>query len=85
MDKNTKEEWRQYTVLCNVLIEQLKHKPQQDAIRALKIVFGGNRGLSEENEKLAKKILKSSNASSASSAVPNWGQIGDNSQTYLLL
>ena len=73
VDKNTKEEWRQYTVLCNVLIEQLKHRPHQDAMRDLKIVFGGNRGLSEENEKLAKKILKSSNASSAS-AVPNWEQ-----------
>jgi hypothetical protein len=73
MDKDTKEEWRQYTVLCNFLIEQLKHRPHLDAIKDLKLVFGGNRGLSEENEKLAKKILKSSNASMASSVVPNWG------------
>ena len=73
MDKETKEEWRQCTVLCNVLIEQLKHRPHQDAIKDLKLFFGGNRGLSEENEKLAKKILKSSNASMASNVPPNWG------------
>ena len=72
MDKETKEEWRQCTVLCNVLIEQLKHRPHQDAIKDLKLFFGGNRGLSEENEKLAKKILKSSNASMASNVPPNW-------------
>jgi hypothetical protein len=73
MDKDTKEEWRQCTVLCNLLIEQLKHRPHHDAIKDLKLVFGGSRGLNEENEKLAKKILKSSNASMASNAAPNWG------------
>ena len=26
IDKSTKEAWRQYVVLCNFLIEQLKHK-----------------------------------------------------------
>ena len=56
MDKDTKEEWRQYTVLCNVLIEQLKHRPHLDAIKDLKLVFGGNRGLSEEMRNWLKKI-----------------------------
>ena len=73
MDKDTKEKWRQYAVLCNVLIEQLKQRPHQDAIKDLKLVFGGNRGLSEANEKLTKKILKSSNASMALNVAPNWG------------
>jgi len=62
IDQNTKEEWRQYVVLCNFLIDQLKHKSHHDAIRDLKLVFGGARGLNPENEKLAKKILKASNA-----------------------
>jgi len=70
IDKSTKEEWRQYVVLCNFLIEQLKHKSHQEAIRDLKLVFGGARGLNPENEKLAKKILKASNASAAPIMAP---------------
>ena len=73
IDQNTKEEWRQYVVLCNFLIDQLKHKSHHDAIRDLKLVFGGARGLNPENEKLAKKILKASNAnSSATMGAPAW-------------
>ena len=70
IDNSTKEEWRQYVVLCNFLIEQLKHKSHHDAIRDLKLVFGGARGLNPENEKLAKKILKASNANTASAVLP---------------
>ena len=72
IDNSTKEEWRQYVVLCNFLIEQLKHKSHHDAIRDLKLVFGGARGLNPENEKLAKKILKASNANTTSAAPPSW-------------
>ena len=73
IDQKTKEEWRQYVVLCNLLIDQLKHKSHIDAIRDLKMVFGGARGLNPENEKLAKKILKASNASaSALMSAPAW-------------
>ena len=70
IDNSTKEEWRQYVVLCNFLIEQLKHKSHHDAIRDLKLVFGGARGLNPENEKLAKKILKASNANATSAVLP---------------
>ena len=74
IDKETREEWRQTIVLCNFLIDQLKQKPHQDAIKDLKLVFGGARGLNPENEKLAKKILKSSNSNAASGmATTNWG------------
>ena len=69
MDKETKE-WRQYTILCNFLIKQLKHRSHQHAIKDLKLVFGGNRGLTEENEKFAKK---SSNANMAVTVAPRWG------------
>ena len=74
IDKETREEWRQTIVLCSFLIDQLKQKPHQDAIKHLKLVFGGARGLNPENEKLAKKILKSSNSNAASGmATTNWG------------
>ena len=49
IDQKTKEEWRQYVVFCNLLIDQLKHKSHNDAIRDLKMVFGVGRGLNPEN------------------------------------
>ena len=65
------EEWRQLQIFVNVLLEGLKNKSHSEAIKKLKLVFGGTRGLSDENSKLARRILRQSSSANFASA-PAW-------------
>ena len=53
MQREVIKEWRQLQIFVNVLLEGFKNKSHSEAIKKLKLVFGGTRGLSNENSKLA--------------------------------
>ena len=60
MEREVIEEWRQLQIFVNVLLEGLKNKSHSEAIKELKLVFGGSRGLDDEHSKLARRILRQS-------------------------
>ena len=64
MEREVIEEWRQLQIFVNVLLEGLKNKSHSEAIKELKLVFGGSRGLDDEHSKLARKILRQSGSAS---------------------
>ena len=71
MEREVIEEWRQLHIFVNVLLEGLKNKSHSEAIKKLKLVFGGTRGLRNENSKLARRILRQSSSANFASA-PAW-------------
>ena len=60
MDKQVIEEWRQLTVLVNNCIDGLRHKSHQQAIKELKLLMGGSKGLNDDNARIVRRILRDS-------------------------
>ena len=71
MQREVIKEWRQLQIFVNVLLEGLKNKSHSEAIKKLKLVFGGTRCLSDENSKLARRIWRQSSSANFASA-PTW-------------
>ena len=45
MERDVSEEWRQLQIFVYVLLEGLKNKSHSEAIKELKLVFGGSVGI----------------------------------------
>ena len=71
MDKQVIEEWRQLTVLVNNCIDGLRHKSHQQAIKELKLLMGGSKGLNDDNARIVRRILRDSQRTQP--ILDNWG------------
>ena len=60
IDNETVAQWKKDVVLVQVLMEGLKNKPHQEAIRTLKIKFGGSRGLDDDSRRMVNRIMRDS-------------------------
>ena len=53
-------EWQQHVIVVQSLLDSLGSKSHKTALKDLKKIFGGNRGLNEGNKKLVDSILRNS-------------------------
>ena len=53
-------EWQQHVIVVQSLVDNLAHKSHKTALKDLKKVFGGTRGLNEDNRRLVDSILRNS-------------------------
>ena len=53
-------EWQQNVILMQSLLDTLGSKSHKTALKDLKKVFGGTRGLNEDNRRLVDSILRNS-------------------------
>ena len=53
-------EWQQHVIMVQSLVDQLATKSHKTALKDLKKVFGGSRGLNEDNRRLVDSILRNS-------------------------
>ena len=60
MDPLIIKEWQQHVLTLSSLVDSLRNKSHVTALKSLKKVFGGSRGLTDDNKKLVEDILKSS-------------------------
>ena len=60
MEQSTIQEWQQHVLTVSTLLDSLKNKSHTTALKDLKKVFGGTRGLNEANTKLVDSILRNS-------------------------
>ena len=61
-------EWQQNVILMQSLLDTLGSKSHKTALKDLKKVFGGTRGLNEDNRRLVDSILRNSQRGTGSSA-----------------
>ena len=54
--KQVIEEWRQLTVFVKNCIDGLRHKSHQQAIKELKLLMGGLKGLNDDNTRIVRRI-----------------------------
>ena len=54
------KEWQQHVLTVSSLVDSLRNKSHITALKRLKKVFGGSRGLNDDNKKLVEDILRSS-------------------------
>ena len=60
MDQLVLKEWQQHVLTLSSQVESLRNKSHATALKGLKKVFEGSRGLNEDNKKLVEEILRSS-------------------------
>jgi len=60
MDQLIIKEWQQHVLTLTSLVDSLRNKSHVTALKNLKKVFGGSRGLNEDSKKLVEEILRSS-------------------------
>ena len=60
MDPLIIKEWQQHVLTLSSLVDSLRNKSHVTALKRLKKVFGGSRGLTDDNKKLVDDILRSS-------------------------
>ena len=60
IEQSTIQEWQQHVLTVSTLLDSLKNKSHTTALKDLKKVFGGTRGLNEANTKLVDSILRNS-------------------------
>ena len=60
MEQTVIKEWQQHVLTLSSLVDSLRNKSHITALKGLKKVFGGSRGLNEDNKKLVEEILRSS-------------------------
>ena len=60
MDQLVIKEWQQHVLTLASLVDSLRNKSHITALKGLKKVFGGSRGLNEDSKKLVEEILRSS-------------------------
>ena len=60
LGKEVISEWQQNVILVQSLVDNLATKSHKTALKDLKKVFGGSRGLSEDNRRLVDSILRNS-------------------------
>ena len=53
-------EWQQHVIVVQSLYDSLGTKSHKTALKDLKKIFGGNRGLNEDNKRLVDSILRNS-------------------------
>ena len=53
-------EWQQHVIVVQSLLDNLGTKSHKTALKDLKKVFGGTRGLNEDNRRLVDSILRNS-------------------------
>ena len=53
-------EWQQHVIVVQSLLDNLGNKSHKTALKDLKKVFGGTRGLNEDNRRLVDSILRNS-------------------------
>ena len=60
MGQDVITEWQQHAIVVQSLLDNLGTKSHKTALKDLKKVFGGTRGLNEDNRKLVDSILRNS-------------------------
>jgi hypothetical protein len=60
LGQDTIAEWQQHVIVVQSLLDSLGTKSHKTAIKDLKKIFGGSRGLNENNKKLVDSILRNS-------------------------
>ena len=60
LGKEVISEWQQNVILVQSLVDNLATKSHKTALKDLKELFGGSRGLSEDNRRLVDSILRNS-------------------------